>query len=44
MTLKALGQTDPAVEILTRLVASPAEFDDKPAARSLLRDLGGTTN
>lgn len=44
VTLKALGQTDPAVEILTRLVASPAEFDDKPAARSLLRDLGGTTN
>jgi hypothetical protein len=27
--------------LLSQLVKSPAEFDDKPAARKLLTDLGG---
>jgi cellulose synthase operon protein C len=41
VALNDTGQKDKAVELLTKLVDSPAEFDDKPAARKLLADLGG---
>jgi len=41
VALNDTGQKDKAVEVLTQLVKSPAEFDDKPAARKLLADLGG---
>ena len=41
VALNDTGQKDKAVELLTKLVNSPAEFDDKPAARKLLADLGG---
>ena len=41
VALNDAGQKDKAVELLSQLVKSPAEFDDKPAARKLLADLGG---
>ena len=41
VALNDTGQKDKAVTLLTQLVKSPAEFDDKPAARKLLAGLGG---
>ena len=41
VALSAAGQKDKAVELLTQLVNSPAEYEDKPAARKLLAELGG---
>jgi len=41
VALNDAGQKDKAVELLNQLVKSPAEFNDKPAARKLLADLGG---
>ena len=41
VALNLTGQKDKAVEVLTRLVGVAAEFDDKPAARKLLAELGG---
>jgi tetratricopeptide (TPR) repeat protein len=41
VTLKDLGQKDPAIDILTQIMAVPGEFEDKPAARALLEALGG---
>ena len=37
--LNAAGQKDEAVKLLQALVAEPADFDDKPAARKLLETL-----
>ena len=39
VALKGTGEKDKAVELLTRLVNAPDEFDDKPAARQLLAEL-----
>jgi putative PEP-CTERM system TPR-repeat lipoprotein len=41
VALNGSGQKDRAVQVLTQLVSTPAEFEDKPAARKLLQDLGG---
>jgi putative PEP-CTERM system TPR-repeat lipoprotein len=41
VALNDTGQKDKAVEILTKLVGLPNEFNDKPAARKLLAELGG---
>ncbi|MDR3416976.1 MAG: PEP-CTERM system TPR-repeat protein PrsT, partial [Nevskia sp.] len=41
VALNDTGQKDKAVTLLTQLTKSPAEFDDKPAARKLLAELGG---
>ena len=41
VALNQAGQKDKAVDILTQLANYPGEFDDKPAARKLLDELGG---
>jgi predicted Zn-dependent protease len=41
VALNQAGQKDKAVEVLTQLANYPSEFDDKPAARKLLAELGG---
>ncbi len=41
VALNGVGQKDRAVEVLTRIVGARAEFDEKPAARKLLEELGG---
>ena len=41
VALNLAGQKDKAVEILTRLTSAPTDFEDKPAARKLLAELGG---
>lgn len=41
VALNQAGQKDKAVEILAQLANMPAEFEDKPAARKLLDELGG---
>jgi putative PEP-CTERM system TPR-repeat lipoprotein len=41
VALNRTGQNDQAVDLLTRLVNAPGEFEDKPAARKLLQELGG---
>ena len=41
VALNAVGQKEQAVDVLTQLVNAKTEFDDKPAARKLLEDLGG---
>ena len=43
VALTQAGQKDKAVEVLTQLANYPSEFDDKPAARKLLAELGGAT-
>ncbi len=40
VALNGTGQPAKAAEVLTQLVNAPAEFDDKPAARKLLEELG----
>ena len=39
--LNATGQTEEAVKALTAVVNAPGEFEDKPAARTLLQQLSG---
>lgn len=41
VALKESGQKDKAVELLTQLVNFQGAFEDKPAARKLLEELGG---
>jgi len=41
VALNATGQKDKAIDLLNQLVKSPAEFEDKAAARKLLAELGG---
>jgi len=41
VALNGTGEKEKAIDILTQLVAAPGEFDDKPAVRKLLAELGG---
>ena len=41
VALNDTGQKDKAIDLLNQLVKSPAEFEDKAAARKLLAELGG---
>jgi putative PEP-CTERM system TPR-repeat lipoprotein len=41
VALSTVGQTAQAVNVLTQITNAPTEFDDKPAARKLLEQLGG---